>query len=83
MLCAKLIIDGHSFGVQFFVIQIRDTKNHQTLEGLEIGDLGSKIGFNFKDNGFIRFNGFKIPRENLVSFKFSTHSYLTLVNAIL
>jgi acyl-CoA oxidase len=82
VLCAKLMIDGESYGVQFFIIQIRDTKNHQTLEGLEIGDLGTKYGYNFKDNGFIRFNSFRIPRENLVR-KVNTQSYLTIVDAIL
>jgi acyl-CoA oxidase len=67
-LAAKLIIDEDDYGVQFFVLQIRDILTHLPLSGLEIGDMGSKLGFNVKDTGFIRFTNFRIPRENLVSY---------------
>ena len=70
VLCAKLIIDGDDYGVQFFVIQIRKPQTHEVVEGIEVGDMGTKLGFNSKDNGFIRFKDYRIPRENLVSFIF-------------
>lgn len=66
VLCAKLIIDGDDYGVQFFVIQIRKPQTYEVVEGIEVGDMGTKLGFNSKDNGFIRFKDYRIPRENLV-----------------
>ena len=63
---AKLIIKGESYGVNAFIARIRD-ENHVPLEGLEIGDIGPKFGFNDKDNGYMIFNNFRIPRSALLS----------------
>jgi len=35
--------------------------------GIILGDCGKKIGFQGVDNGFIIFNHFRIPRENLLN----------------
>ena len=32
-----------------------------------MGDIGAKIGMNAMDNGYLSFNQFRIPRENLLS----------------
>jgi len=32
-----------------------------------VGDLGSKIGYNSKDNGWLIFNKVRVPRENMLS----------------
>jgi len=45
--------------------QIRD-KDHKPLPGIEVGDIGNKFGFNMKDNGFLGFKNFRIPRENML-----------------
>ena len=37
------------------------------MKGLEIGDIGPKYGYGTKDNGYIIFNQFKIPKEALLS----------------
>jgi len=37
------------------------------MPGCESGDLGPKFGYQSKDNGFLRFNQYRIPRENLLS----------------
>ncbi len=37
------------------------------MPGIELGDLGSKIGMTSKDNGFMRFKNVKIPRFNMFS----------------
>jgi acyl-CoA oxidase len=31
-------------------------KSHLPLEGVEVGDIGPKYGYNTKDNGYLRFN---------------------------
>ena len=47
---AQLIIDGKEYGVHVFMVQIRD-ENHIPLHGIEIGDLGKKIGDDTNDTG--------------------------------
>ena len=64
---AQLIIGGKNYGVQSFVCQIRDLDTHRPLRGLEIGDIGPKGGYAAKDNGYMYFNNFRIPRTSLLS----------------
>lgn len=62
---AKLIINDHDYGVNAFVVPLRDT-NGNTLNGITIGDCGHKMGLNGVDNGTIRFNQVVIPKENML-----------------
>ncbi|MBZ4043995.1 acyl-CoA dehydrogenase family protein [Flavobacterium hibisci] len=62
---AKLVIDGHDYGVNAFVVPLRDT-NGNVLNGITIGDCGHKMGLNGVDNGTIRFNNVVIPKENML-----------------
>ena len=62
---AKLIIDDHDYGVNAFIVQLRDT-NGNTLNGITIGDCGHKMGLNGVDNGTISFNNVVIPKENML-----------------
>ena len=62
---AKLIIDKIDYGVNAFIVPIRDT-NSKILEGITIGDCGLKMGLNGVDNGTIRFENVIIPKENML-----------------
>ena len=62
---AKLIIDGHDYGVNAFIVPLRDT-NGITLKGITIGDCGHKMGLNGVDNGTISFDQVVIPKENML-----------------
>ncbi|KUJ60902.1 acyl-CoA oxidase [Flavobacteriaceae bacterium CRH] len=62
---AKLIINDHDYGVNAFVVPLRDT-NGNTLNGVTIGDCGHKMGLNGVDNGTIRFDQVVIPKENML-----------------
>ncbi|OXE99103.1 acyl-coenzyme A oxidase [Flavobacterium araucananum] len=62
---AKLIIDDHDYGVNAFVVPLRDT-NGNTLSGVTIGDCGHKMGLNGVDNGTISFDHVVIPKENML-----------------
>ncbi|CAI2386617.1 unnamed protein product [Moneuplotes crassus] len=64
---AKTIVKGKNVGVQTFVCQIRDMDSHSPLRGVEIGDIGPKYGFASKDNGYMYFDNFKIPKSALLS----------------
>lgn len=62
---AKLIIDDHDYGVNAFIVPLRDT-NGNTLSGITIGDCGHKMGLNGVDNGTISFDNVIIPKENML-----------------
>ncbi|EQC37024.1 hypothetical protein SDRG_05843 [Saprolegnia diclina VS20] len=51
VLHARLTLNGKDRGVQAFLVPLRDPTTHATLPGLEIGDIGPKIGFQSVDNG--------------------------------
>lgn len=63
---ANLIIDNKSYGIQTFIVPLRDPITFKTLPGISAGDIGPKIGYNVKDNGYLRFDHVRIPRENML-----------------
>ena len=62
-----MMIDGNSYGVHPFLVQIRSLDDHKPLPGVEVGDIGTKLGYNTMDNGYLSFTHCRIPRENLLS----------------
>ncbi|RXM47203.1 acyl-CoA dehydrogenase [Flavobacterium sp. YO12] len=62
---AKLIIDGHDYGVNAFIVGLRDS-NGNILNGVTIDDCGHKMGLNGVDNGTISFDNVVIPKENML-----------------
>ncbi|EGT32495.1 hypothetical protein CAEBREN_25370 [Caenorhabditis brenneri] len=64
---ADLIIKDKSYGPHPFIVQLRDEKTHQPLPGITVGDIGPKMAFNGGDNGYLGFDNFRIPRENLLN----------------
>ncbi|TDE43206.1 acyl-CoA oxidase [Flavobacterium rhamnosiphilum] len=62
---AKLIIDKIDYGVNAFIVPIRDA-NSKILKGITIGDCGLKMGLNGVDNGTIRFENVVISKENML-----------------
>lgn len=47
-------------------MHLRDTETYTSLPGIQAGDIGPKFGYNTKDNGYLRFNQVRIPRENML-----------------
>ncbi|KIA94440.1 acyl-CoA oxidase [Flavobacterium sp. KMS] len=62
---AKLIINEVDYGVNAFVVPLRDT-NGTNIKGVTIGDCGHKMGLNGVDNGTISFDNVVIPKENML-----------------
>ncbi|MDX6183606.1 acyl-CoA dehydrogenase [Flavobacterium sp. Fl-77] len=62
---AKLIVDDHDYGVNAFIVPLRDAEGN-TLSGITIGDCGHKMGLNGVDNGTISFDKVIIPKENML-----------------
>jgi acyl-CoA oxidase len=68
LVVARLILpDGKDYGPHPFHMRIRDARTLEPLKGLEIGDIGPKVGFVPVDNGYMRFNCVSIPRSALLS----------------
>ncbi|CAD5229275.1 unnamed protein product [Bursaphelenchus okinawaensis] len=63
---AQLYTDGQKYGPHPFIVQIRDLEDHKPLKGITVGDIGPKLGINGSDNGFLLFNNYRIPRENML-----------------
>jgi len=63
---ARLIVDENDYGVQPFMVQIRDTETWKVQPGVKCGDLGPKIGYPGKNNGWASFDQVRIPRTNMM-----------------
>jgi acyl-CoA oxidase len=66
MVFARTLVAGKDHGVQPFLVPIRSMEDHMPLPGVQVGDLGEKLGFSSVDNGFLAFDNVKIPRKNMM-----------------
>ena len=55
-------------GPHLFIVPLRDLENHDPLPGVTVGDIGPKSYGSFAalDNGYIKFDGVRIPRQNML-----------------
>lgn len=59
--------EGHCHGLNAFIVPVRDSETYLPYPGITIGDMGEKMGLNGVDNGFIMFNNYRIPKDNLLN----------------
>ena len=64
---ARCIAVECDYGVQPFIVPVRDMETHKPMPGVEVGDIGTKIGYNAIDNGYLRFFHYRVPRKALLS----------------
>ncbi|XP_075844672.1 peroxisomal acyl-coenzyme A oxidase 2 isoform X2 [Microtus pennsylvanicus] len=64
---AQLICSGAQHGMHAFIVPIRSLQDHTPLPGITVGDIGPKMGMEHIDNGFLRLNHVRVPRENMLS----------------
>ncbi|MEO9872965.1 acyl-CoA dehydrogenase family protein [Ekhidna sp.] len=62
---AKLIIDGTDYGVNAFIVPLRE-ESSKFVEGVKIEDCGRKMGLNGVDNGRIWFDQVEIPYDSML-----------------
>jgi acyl-CoA oxidase len=62
---AQLIIDGVEYGLHVFWLQLRD-ENLEPCAGIEVGDIGTKVGENEVDIGYLRLKDVRIPRKHMM-----------------
>ncbi|XP_023675785.2 peroxisomal acyl-coenzyme A oxidase 1 isoform X1 [Paramormyrops kingsleyae] len=63
---AQLHTQGNCHGLHAFLVPIRDMSNHQPLPGVVVGDIGPKFGFDEVDNGFLKLENVRIPRDYML-----------------
>ncbi|XP_074109403.1 acyl-coenzyme A oxidase 1 [Cotesia typhae] len=63
---AQLHTQGICRGIHPFIVQLRDEETHEPLPGIKIGEIGTKLGMNATNNGFLGFDRVRIPRENML-----------------
>lgn len=51
---AKLWTKGECHGIHPFMVQLRDLTTHQPLPGINVGEIGPKMGLRSADNGFLK-----------------------------
>ncbi|XP_075150124.1 acyl-CoA oxidase 3 isoform X2 [Haematobia irritans] len=65
---AQLYVPDDTYvGLSAFLVPIRDDRTLLAFPGVTVGDLGEKVGLNGIDNGFVMFNNYRIPKDNLLS----------------
>ncbi|UJR08223.1 hypothetical protein I4U23_012496 [Adineta vaga] len=64
---AQLYTNNICHGLHLFVVPVRDPLTYKTFDGIEVGDIGAKCGWNGLDNGFLILRNYRIPRENLLN----------------
>jgi acyl-CoA oxidase len=62
---AQLVVGGENRGVHALLVPLRD-EGGAVLPGIEIEDCGPKLGLDGVDNGRIRFDSVRVPREALL-----------------
>lgn len=62
---AQLYTEGECHGIHTFMVQVRDEDTHEPLPGVQIGEIGRKMGFNGVNNGFLGFDHVRIPRTHM------------------
>uniref|UniRef100_A0A8D8RJH7 Acyl-coenzyme A oxidase n=2 Tax=Cacopsylla melanoneura TaxID=428564 RepID=A0A8D8RJH7_9HEMI len=63
---AQLHTQGKCHGIHPFIVQLRDEETHMPLTGIKIGEIGSKLGMNTVNNGYLGFKNVRIPRGNML-----------------
>ncbi|XP_037949649.1 probable peroxisomal acyl-coenzyme A oxidase 1 [Teleopsis dalmanni] len=78
---AQLYIDNEPKGVQMFFVQVRDEETHMPLPGIDIGDIGKKMGFYGVNNGFLGLKNVRIPRTRMLMRNAKVHPDGTFVKS--
>ncbi|KAJ6633224.1 putative peroxisomal acyl-coenzyme A oxidase 1 [Pseudolycoriella hygida] len=63
---AQLYSLGKHHGLHPFIVQLRDEETHKPREGITIGEIGNKVGFNTVNNGFLGFDKVRIPLSHML-----------------
>uniref|UniRef100_A0A8C7Q565 Acyl-coenzyme A oxidase n=1 Tax=Oncorhynchus mykiss TaxID=8022 RepID=A0A8C7Q565_ONCMY len=63
---AQLHTQGKCHGLQAFIVPLRSMNTHIPLPGVVVGDIGPKFGFDEVDNGYLKLENVRIPRDHML-----------------
>uniref|UniRef100_A0A4W3GHS1 Peroxisomal acyl-coenzyme A oxidase 1 n=1 Tax=Callorhinchus milii TaxID=7868 RepID=A0A4W3GHS1_CALMI len=63
---AQLYTQGQCRGLHAFIVPIRKMGTHEPLPGVVVGDIGPKFGYDEVDNGYLKLENVRVPRENML-----------------
>jgi len=66
VLIARLIIKDKDYGIHQFLVQLRNLNDHKLMPGVSTGDIGPLFGFKETNNGYLRLDNVRIPREYML-----------------
>ncbi len=64
---ARMIVGKKDFGPLPFMVPIRSRVDHKPYDGIKVGDIGTKMGYNTVDNGYLKFDHYRVPRGALLN----------------
>ncbi|KAJ6516573.1 acyl-CoA dehydrogenase/oxidase [Mycena vitilis] len=64
---ARLVVVGTDHGVHPLIVQLRSLDDYAPLPGIELGDIGLKLGLKSSDNGYAVFTRVRIPRAAILA----------------
>nr|XP_009857612.1 peroxisomal acyl-coenzyme A oxidase 1 isoform X2 [Ciona intestinalis] len=67
LVMAQLITRGENHGMQAFIVPVRDMTNHKPLPGITVGSIGPTLALDSTDNGYLRMDNVRIPKENMLA----------------
>ncbi len=69
VLMAKMILAGVDMGLRSFIVPLRSLETHLPLPGIELGDIGPKMGGGYDrvDNGYLICNRVRVPRSHMLA----------------
>ncbi|EDW82632.2 uncharacterized protein Dwil_GK25030 [Drosophila willistoni] len=62
----QLYVGEKHCGLQSFLVRIRDEQTHEPILGVDVGDIGPKLGANCVNNGYLGFQNVRIPRDQML-----------------
>lgn len=74
--------DGTCHGLHSFLVPVRDPATLLPFPGLTIGDMGPKVGLNGIDNGFMKFDNYRIGKDALMNRNADVTPDGTYVNTV-
>ena len=63
---ARLILKDKDYGIHQFLVQLRNLNDHEHMPGVTTGDIGPLFGQNGVNNGYLRLDNVRIPREYML-----------------
>jgi len=63
---AQLYTKGEFRGLAPFIVQLRDSETHRAMPGIDIGDIGTKLGMKGVNNGYLGLKNVRVPLNNML-----------------